>query len=322
MNEINNIIESDILSGFLATPEKHGGGKWVKAFEEEVRNYYEVKYAIAVNSATSALHVSLVACGIEPGDEVIVSPYSFSSSASCVLMVGATPVFVDIEEDTYCIDPDRIEEAITPRTKAIIPVHLFGQPCDMVSIMKIAKKYNLKVIEDASQSIGATCEGILTGTWGDCGVLSFNQNKQVSVGEGGMILTNRSAINHIARAVRNHAEVSMPHLKMVGYNYRMCEIEAYLGWLKFQDIDDIIEEQQFEAGLLNTLIEPNPPVIREGCTHSFYIYAVRTDKDLTEVGFTKGYVEPLYKLPIYKRLDITPLPVVELIQQDIWVKIL
>ena len=319
MKEINKILESGILSGFRGSQEGHLGGEYVQKLETEFRDYFSVKYAIALNSATAALHASLIACGVGQSDEVIVSPYSFSSSASCVLMVGAKPVFADIQEDIFCIDPRCIEPLITPKTKAIIPVHLCGHPADMGRIMAIARKYNLRVIEDAAQSIGAIYCGKYAGTIGDCGVFSFNQSKHINTGEGGMLITNDDDITRRVRAVRNHGEISDPELKLVGYNYRLCEIEAALASDQFKNLDRMtanrIQLTNLMSSELSQIAGFTPPVTYTNCKHVFYTYAVKFNEELVGMSrdtfqdkmikrgiyFGKGYVKPLYLLPIYEQ---------------------
>ncbi len=316
---INKILSGGILSGFRGTPEGHLGGKYVQALETQFKGYFSVKYAIALNSATAALHASLVACGIGQGDEVIVSPYSFSSSASCVLMVGAKPIFADIQDDIFCIDPKCVERLITSKTKAIIPVHLCGHPAGMHEIMKLVWRYNLRVIEDAAQSIGAIYKGKYAGTIGDCGVFSFNQSKHINTGEGGMLITNDDKIARIVRAVRNHGEISDPELKLVGYNYRLCEIEASLALEQFKKLDIMTAHRIKLTNLMSEGLRGirgfTPPVTYPDCKHVFYTYAVKFDETLAgmrrdafqdkmienDIYFGKGYVKPIYLLPIYKQ---------------------
>ena len=317
MKEIDDILDSKQLSGFKAKPDFNSGGKWVKQFEKEFRDYFNVKYAIALNSATAGLHASLIACGIGQGDEVIVTPYSFSASATCVLMVNAKPVFVDIDEDIFCLDPFKIEAKLTPRTKAIIPVHLHGHPACMSEIMAIAEEHNLKVIEDSAQAIGAIYRGQYTGKIGDCGVFSFNQSKPINTGEGGMLITNDDEIARIVRAVRNHGELSDPELGVVGYNYRMCEIEAVVGLKQFRQLDKMNDWRIMLADYLTEGLSEieglTPPVTYGGCRHTFYTYAIKFDegkvgmpRDVFQdrmikegIYFGKGYVKPLHLLPVF-----------------------
>jgi len=319
MKEIDEILESGMLSGFRGSPEGHLGGRFVQTLESQFRDYFGVKYAIALNSATAALHASLIACGVGQGDEVIVTPYSFSSSASCVLMVGAKPVFADIQDDIFCIDPAKIEPLITHRTKALIPVHLCGHPADMGGIMTIAKKYNLKVIEDTAQAIGAVYKGQFAGTIGDCGLFSFNQSKHINTGEGGMLITNDDDVARKVRAVRNHGEISDPELKLVGYNYRLGEIEASLASEQFRQLDDMTAHRIKLTNLMSSGLRQikgfTPPVTYTNCKHVFYTYAVKFDESIVGmkrddfqdkmiergIYFGKGYVKPLYLLPIYQQ---------------------
>lgn len=320
MNDIDKILNSGILSGFRGSPEGHSGGEYVQKLESAFRNYFGVEHAIALNSATAALHASLIACGIGQGDEVIVTPYSFSSSASCALMVGAKPVFADIQDDIFCLDPLKVFNAVTPRTKAIIPVHLCGHPADMRGIMSVAAQYHLTVIEDAAQAIGAKyTRGRYAGTIGDCGIFSFNQSKHINTGEGGMLITHRDDIARKVRAVRNHGEISDPSLKLLGYNYRLCEIEAALALEQFKKLDEMtdrrIELTSRMSEALSQIEGFTPPVTYPDCKHVFYTYAVKYDADkvgmprdefqdrMIESGvyFGKGYVKPLYLLPIYQQ---------------------
>lgn len=316
---VHDIMSSGEMSGYRGTPEgRYGFGKYTKRLENSFKAYFSVKYAVAINSATSALHASLVACDIGVGDEVIVTPYSFSSSASCVLMVGATPVFVDIEPNTFCLNPIEIWKALTPKTKAIIPVHLCGHPADMTYMMNIVS-HKVAIIEDAAQAIGAEWKGRKVGTIGDCGVFSFNQSKHISTGEGGMLITDDETIYERACAVRNHGEVSFPALKIVGYNYRMCEIEAALALDQFHDLDQMtrirIGLAEYMSQRLSEIDGFTPPITLPDCKHVFYTYAVKYDeakvgmprnefqKKMIDKGvyFGSGYVEPLYLLPVYEK---------------------
>ena len=293
------------MSGFAGTPKGHLGGKFVQKLEAEFRAYFGVNHAVACNSATSALYMALVACGVSSGDKVVVTPYSFSASASCVLMAGAKPVFVDINPDTFNMSP-----LLPLGEEAIIPVHLMGHPCTIMSTSP-------KVIEDASQSIGATYKNKLVGTIGDCGVFSFNQSKHVSSGEGGMLITNNDDIARIARAVRNHGEVSDPELGIVGYNYRLTEIQAAIALEQFKNLDKMnayrIELANYMTDKLSKIDGLTPPYVAPDCTHVYYTYAVKFDKEkfgmhrdefqekMLKRGFYfgRGYVKPLHLLPIF-----------------------
>ncbi len=318
--DIKDILNRKQLSTFRGTPEGHLGGGYVRRLEEVFCDYFNIKYAVAMNSATSCLHAAMVACNLTSEDEVIVSPYSFSSSASCVLMVGAKPVFADIQDDIYCINPKSALKVLTMKTKAIIPVHLFGHPADMNPIMETAGIYGLKVIEDCAQAITAKYKGQYVGTIGDCGIFSFNQSKHINTGEGGILITNDDYIAKIARAIRNHGEVADPELGIVGFNYRMCEIEACLAIEQFKWIDDSINWRIEKAGFMDDYFADmgiKPAVVYDNCKHVYYIYAIRHNKPIYK--FTQGYVQPLYMLPIYHKFGYGRglCPVTEAINKEI-----
>jgi len=322
---VMQVLESGQISTFIAQPGEHFlGGKKIRQFEENFAKYHQMKFAVAFNSATAALHAAVVACGVRPGEEVIVPPYTFTSTATCVLMHNAIPVFVDIKPDIFCLDPEKMERAITPRTRAIIPVHLFGHPADMEQIMAIAKKHNLKIIEDCAQAPGAIYKGKKVGTIGDCGIFSFTESKNIMTGEGGMLITNSEKIAEIARMVRNHGEVILEsqtqrtyRSDILGWNYRMTEMEAALGIVQFGKMDELnqrrIELADYLAGKLAGLDGLQPPVVYPDVKHVYYIFAMKYDEARAGISRDKfvkavvaegiplgtGYVKPLYLNPIY-----------------------
>jgi len=322
---VTGVLRSGRLSTFIAQPGEHFlGGKKIKQFESEFASYFRTKYAVAFNSATAALHAAVVACGVKPGGEVIVPPYTFTSTATCALMHNAIPVFVDIKPDIFCLDPAKIEQAITPRTRAIIPVHLFGHPADMDEIMTIAKKHNLKVIEDCAQAPGATYKGRLVGTIGDCGIFSFTESKNIMTGEGGMLITNDEEITHTAQMVRNHGEVILESQtrrtyrpEIIGWNYRMTEMEAALGIEQLKKLDKYNNHRIKLANYLSeNLAEIDSlasPVVYPHAKHVYYVFALKYDGDkigiprdlfvkalvAEGIPFGAGYVRPLYLNPIY-----------------------
>ncbi len=324
---VMNVLDSGRLSGFLAVPGEHFlGGEKVRAFEQAFADYHGVEFAVSFNSATSALHAAVVACGVEPGEEVIVSPYTFTASAACALMHHAIPVFADVEDVTYGLDPDSIAQRISPLTRAIIPVHLFGHPARMEPILALARKHGVKVIEDAAQAPGARVHGRLAGTLGDCGIFSFTENKNLATGEGGMLITNDPAIAEAARLVRNHGEVvwqpdgNSPELygsSILGWNYRMTEIEAALGIVQFARMEELnagrVELCQYLTEQLTDVPGLMPPVVESDCTHVYYVYAMKYDEAAMEIPRKRfveamvaegipmgaGYVKPLYTGPIY-----------------------
>ena len=325
IKEVGEILRSGNLSLFRGCPEGLGGGYWVQRLEELICEKFGARFTVAMNSATACLEVALRALEIDEKASVVVSPYSFVSSASCVLMVGAKPVFCDIEDSTFCIDIDTLPDG---DYKAIIPVDLCGHPADYDKIRSLG----IPIIEDAAQAIGGKYKGVYCGLLGDCGIFSFNQSKQVSTGEGGALLTNNKDIYRKARALRNHAEVSDPDLKMVGYNYRMNEIEACLAYNQLFYIEHNISLRQelceYMTEHLRNIEGLIPPIAKEGCEHSYYTYAVKWQrkgdketfqKKMIERGlyFGLGYVKPLYYLPVFHQT--LKLPVVERMYNELMV---
>ncbi len=322
---VMQVLESGKLSTFIAQPGEHFlGGEKIRQFEKDFASYHGLKYAVAFNSATSALHASVAACGVKAGEEVIVPPYTFTSTATCALMHNAIPVFVDIKPDIFCLDPARIEATITPRTRAIIPVHLFGNAADMDEIMSIAKKHGLKVIEDCAQAPGATYKGRHVGTIGDCGIFSFQETKNITIGEGGMLITNDVEIANIARMVRNHGEVILESQKqrtyrsdILGWGYRMTELEAALGIVQFKKLDTLNDQRIKLANCLAkklALVDGlTPPVVYPWVKHVYYVFPLKYDEDKIRIPrelfvkalaaegipFGAGYVKPLYLNPVY-----------------------
>lgn len=318
------VLDSGRLSTFIASPGEYFlGGKKIKEFESTFAEYHGSKYAVAFNSATSALHAAVVACGVQPGEEVIVPPYTFTSTATCALMQNAIPIFSDVKLDTFNINPKEIEKLISPLTKAIIPVHLFGNPADMDELMEIAEKYNLKVIEDCAQAPGALYKNKRVGTIGDCGVFSFTENKNITSGEGGMLITDDKEIAEIARLVRNHGEAviaSQPRSyrsTILGWNYRMTEVDAAIGIEQFKKLEYLNDERIKLANYLTSKLKNieglKPPVVYRGNKHVYYVFAVKYEESKTGIPrnlfiealnvegipFGAGYIKPLYFSPIY-----------------------
>src|SRR5437879_8212550 len=225
-----------LLSGQLAK------GELVAAFEQGFAEICNVEEAVAVSSGTAALHLALLAHGIGPGDEVITTAFSFAATANVILLVGATPVFVDIEPDTYTIDPALVERAITARTKAIMPVHLYGHPCNMKRLCQLAASHNLAMIEDACQAHAATIDGKPVGGFGT-GCFSFYATKNITTGEGGMVTTNDPAIAERIRLLRNHGQKERYYHTTLGYNLRMTEIQAALGLVQLEKLAQFTEQR-------------------------------------------------------------------------------
>jgi len=326
--EINDVLKTGLFSGFVAKAGDYFlGGPKVRQLEEAFKNYFQAEYAIAVNSGTAGLHISVASLGIGPGDEVIVSPYTMSASASAILMANAVPVFGDIKEDTYCIDPEEIKRKITPRTKAIVVVHLFGQAADMDEVIKIAKKHKLKIIEDAAQSLGATYKGKYVGTMGDVGVFSLNQHKIITTGEGGVIITNNRSIAEKARLIRNHGEVIISDVNIkdivniLGWNYRMTELEAAVGIAQFKKLNFLtkyrIELAEYFTNELEKLNFPGIelPIVYPWNRHVYFVYPMKFKQkkvgirretfikaiNAEGIPFSGGYVKPIYLEPMYQK---------------------
>ncbi len=240
------------------------------------------KYGIGVNSGTSGLHLCIRSLNIKDGDEVITTPFSFIASANCILFERAKPVFVDIDENTLNIDPTKIEEKITKKTKAILPVHIFGHPCQMDKIMEIAKKYYLVVIEDACEAIGAEFDRRKVGSWGTVSVFAFYPNKQITTAEGGMVVTNDGQIAKLCRSMRNQGrdeESEWLSFKRLGYNYRMNELNAALGVAQIDRIDEIFTKRQRVADFYNEKLKGvdgiRIPFVAPGVKISWFVYVIR-----------------------------------------------
>ena len=284
------VVESGVLSQFLGVwHEDFYGGAKVREFERACAAYFGVKHAVTVNSATSGLIAAVGAIGIEPGDEVIVSPWTMCASATAILHWNAIPVFADIERETFNLDPKSVEANITPYTKAIMAVDIFGHSADMDALMAIAARHGLKVISDAAQAPGALCNGKYAGTLAHVGVYSLNYHKHVHTGEGGILVTNDEEICERAQLIRNHAEAVVgdkgaTHLaNMVGYNFRLGEIECAIGIEQLKKLKRLVAARQrmaerLTAGLAG-LAGLRTPIIRPGCTHSFYVYPMVLDVD-------------------------------------------
>lgn len=239
-NELNYLMEA-FKSTWISS-----SGKFIQQFEESFSEFCGSKWGVAVSNGTAALHLALLALGIGQGDEVIVPDLTFAATINAVLHANATPVIVDIEPDSWCIDPKEIEKAVTVKTKAIIPVHLYGQPADMKSIMKIAKKYKLFVIEDAAEAHGAEFAGKKVGSIGDIGCFSFFGNKVITTGEGGMCLTNSDELNNRMRILRDHGMSKSKKYwhDLVGYNYRMTNMQAAIGVAQLERIKELLIERE------------------------------------------------------------------------------
>ena len=285
MEAAKQVIESGVLSQFLgAWHEDFYGGPKVQKFERACEAYFGIKHAITVNSWTSGLIAAVGAIGIEPGDEVIVSPWTMSASATAILHWNAIPVFADIEPETFCLDPASVEANITPYTKAIIAVDIFGHSADMGALMAIAERHGLKVISDAAQAPGALYHGKYAGTLAHVGGYSLNYHKHIHTGEGGILVTDDDGIAERMRLIRNHAEAvvggkGMTNLtNMIGYNFRLGEIECAIGIEQLKKLRGLVALRQHLADRLTEGLRGMPglrtPVVKPGCTHVYYAYPI------------------------------------------------
>ena len=314
LEEIQKVLDSGWVSQ----------GPKVKEFEDKIAEYLGVKYAIAVTNCTSALHLALLSIGVKEGDEVLVADYTFPATGHAVLYCGAKPSFIDIDLRTYNINPELIEEKITDKTKAIVPVHTFGQPAEMDEIMEIAEEYNLKVIEDAACALGAKYKNKFAGTVGDIGCFSFHARKGITTGEGGMVVTNNKIF---AAKIRNLSVFGMtsawdreksdkfiiPEFTELGYNYKMSDITAAVGVAQLRKLDKIIERKRELAKYWDEKLREiefiKPPYVSENVKHIYQSYVALVDKRInrnklietllkkgiqTQIGTYASHIQPVY----------------------------
>lgn len=316
-----NAVAEVVRSGNWGNPDC---GDIVEAFEKEFASFCGTKYALTCVNGSVALRLALIACGVKPGDEVIVPPYTFIATTSIVVEANCVPVFVDIDPETYNLDPSQIEKAITKRTKAIIPVHFAGQACDMDATMAIAKKHNLYVIEDACHGHGAEYKGKKLGSIGDAGCFSFQSSKNLTAGEGGMIITNDDKLYDMMNSLRNVGRVKggqwYEHHN-AGCNYRITQLQAVLLANQLKSLEEQTKRRHDSGTYLNSLLEKidgiKPLTRGLGETiHSYHIYIFKYDKtkfnNLPKAEFAKilaaegvpcfmGYPQPLYKQPLFQK---------------------
>jgi dTDP-4-amino-4,6-dideoxygalactose transaminase len=320
------VVESGVLSRFLgAWHEDFYGGEKVREFERACEEFFGVKHAVTVNSATSGLIAAIGAIGIEPGDEVIVSPWTMCASATAILHWNGIPVFADIEPDTFNIDPKSVEANITPYTRAIVAVDIFGHSADMDALLAIADTHGLKVISDTAQAPAALINGKYAGTLADIGSYSLNYHKHIHTGEGGFLVTDDDDIAERLRLIRNHAEAVVENkghtdlTNMIGYNFRLGEIECAMGIEQLKKLKGLVSTRQAAATRLTQGLSDLPglrtPIIKPNCTHAWYMYPLVLDAEQLGVtrnriyqaleaegvqGLAEGYVT-LHLLPMYQK---------------------
>ncbi len=290
----------------------------VTDFERQFADFIGVKHAIATNSGTAALHAALLAGGVGPGDEVVVPSLTFVSAAEVVVLAGARPVFADIDPETYCLSPESTADALTERTKAIIPTHLFGLPCDMDAICSLARERNLVAIEDSAQAIGAEWKGKKTGSIGDFGCFSFYATKHITTGEGGLVSTNDDSRAEALRVIRIHGESELYSSSRLGHNYRMSELAAAIGLAQLRRLPEFLEARRRNAEFLTDKLKDlnflQLPVEPNSAKHSWYVYTVRLKgasaarrdevvRKLRTMGIkaTVYYPVPIHRMPYYAR---------------------
>ncbi len=310
--------EIELVNAVLQTPYLSIGPQ-VERFEKLTAEYVGTAHAAAVNSGTAGLHLCVLAAGIEQGDEVITTPFSFIASANCIMYERARPVFVDIDAATVNLDPDLIESAITSRTKAILPVHAFGQPADMDAICDIARRHNLFVIEDACEAIGAEYKGRRAGTMSDAAVFAFYPNKQMTTGEGGVIVTDRPEWDALFRSLRNQGrdvfDAWLNHTRL-GYNYRLDELSAALGVAQLERIEELLKNRERVAQMYNQQLGgvggiTVPYVGPETSRMSWFVYVIRLgaglqrDVVMEKLGKkgipSRPYFTPIHLQPFYRQ---------------------
>jgi len=322
---VMRVIHSGVLSAYIgAAGEGFMGGKEVRAFEEAAARYFQVKHAIAVNSWTSGLIAAVGAIGIEPGDEIITTPWTMAATATAILHFNGIPIFADIDPVTFNIDPKSVERLITPRTRAVMAVDIFGQSADMKALRAICDRHNIKLLSDTAQAPGARYFDKFAGTLADIGGYSLNYHKHIHCGEGGILVTDDDKLADRLRLIRNHAEAVIKSddpaelSNMLGYNFRMGELEAAIASVQLTKLAPRIASRQQAAEQLNQglkhLAGVKTPVLAEGCTHVYYVYGLILDTEKLGVsrekivdalraegvpGLVSGY-QNLHLLPMFR----------------------
>ncbi len=319
--ELENIVQA-VRSGWISSK-----GQFISEFENEFSKYFGINYGISTSNGTTALHLALEALGIKAGDEVIVPTLTFIACANVVKYCGAKPVFVDSHPDYWCIDPAKIEEKITNKTKAIMPVHLYGHPCDMDPILEIAKKHGLYVVEDCAEAHGAEYKGKKVGSFGTISCFSFYGNKIITTGEGGMCLTNDEVLAEKMRILRDHGMSLQKRYwhEVIGFNYRMTNLQAAIGVAQLSKIDKFIEQKRKNAKTYNEFLKNIDGIVlppeMSWAKNVYWMYSILVkdnfglDRDhllekLAQSGIdNRPFFYPLHTMPPYK--ENTPYPIAE-----------
>jgi perosamine synthetase len=322
------VLKSGLLSGFLGSPSpEFFGGPQILRLEGAWSDKFNVKHSVSCNSATSGLIMAVGALGISPGDEVIVSPYTMSATATAILFYGGIPIFCDIEPDFFCLDPQKIESKISSATKAILTTDIHGQSSNMAEILRIARKHNLLVINDCAQAPGARYRGEYVGGIGDVGIFSLNRHKNIQCGEGGIVVTNDDEIALRLKLIRNHGENVTSSTgfepkslaNMLGFNFRMTELEAAIAYEQLKKIDALnqhrIELVHYLNERLSKISTVTLPAVRPDCTHVYYMHVMLFNQSSTAANRAEfveairaegipiwgGYLRPLYLEPLYQK---------------------
>lgn len=329
------VLDSDCLSGFLGAPGPHfNGGREVRAFETAWAELCGASHALSFNSLTTGLMAAMGAIGLEPGDEVICPPYTMSASATSALFYGGVPVFADVDPETFCIDPKSVAARLSPRTRAVVAVHLFGHPADMDALLALCAPRGVAVIEDAAQAPGVRYRGRPVGAIGTIGGFSLNYHKHIHTGEGGVMVTSDAILARRLSLIRNHGENAVIEgaggddlANLIGANYRLTELQAAIGLAQLPRLEAILSHRRKLAAHLSARLSglPGlaPAVTREGCEHAFYGFPIRYEAKkagLTRGQFVRavaaelpaatgwettplaeGYVKPLYLSPHYQQ---------------------
>ena len=308
---VTKVLESGMLT------DKSGAGNITQQFEEAFAKFVGAKHAIAVNSGTAALHAALLAFDIKAGDEVIAPPFSFIATTNMVLLNGAKVVFADISPDTYTLDPEKVKEAITPKTRAMIPVHLYGHPTDMDPLCELSQKHDIAIIEDACQAHGTKYRGRHVGTLGDVGTFSLYPSKIITTGEGGLLTTNDDLLAERLRQIRTHGEIRPYEYIQLGHNYRLPEIQSAIGLAQMDRLPEFLQQRKANAKVLTQELADlkgiQLPIEAPWATHNWYLYTIRippprsrhvVQKALhqAKIGAAVYYEVPLHLTPIYQRL--------------------